>query len=105
MESHGAKPSQIYGHGGGLGNVMCDALREAGRRIHRVNNGPPANEPDFYANRSAEIWFSGRPLIERQEIILPDDKDSSHNSPLGAAGRTLEASWPLSRTKTCARAD
>jgi len=65
--------SSIYADEGGLGTVICDALREAGWYVNRVNNGAAAIRSDVYANRGAEIWFEGKRLIEEKKIILPDD--------------------------------
>jgi hypothetical protein len=56
-------PGAIYGDEGGLGTVMCDALRDAGWYINRVNNGTAANRSDVYANRGAEIWFEAKRLM------------------------------------------
>ena len=77
---------------GGLGIPICDRLAENGWRVLRVNNGSPADKPDAYANKGAEIWFEGRTLIEQQQIILPNDREliSQLTSRLG---------WPNSRGK------
>jgi hypothetical protein len=45
-------PGSIYGDEGGLGCVMCDALKEAGWRMNRVNNGAAAKR------RSSLSWIS-----------------------------------------------
>jgi phage terminase large subunit len=66
-------PGAISGDEGGLGTVMCDALRDAGWRINRVNNGAAAERSNVYANRGAEIWFEAKRLIEERKMILPDD--------------------------------
>jgi hypothetical protein len=68
-------PSQISADEGGLGIAVCDRLAESGWNVQRVNNGSPAGKPDAYANKGAEIWFEGRRKIERQEIILPNDRE------------------------------
>lgn len=65
--------SSIYADEGGLGTVMVDALRDAGWRINRVNNGAAANRPEVYANRGAEIWFEAKRLIEEKKMVLSDD--------------------------------
>lgn len=77
LEAQGLTPSQVFADESGLGIVMCDALRDAGWTINRVNNGaaPLAlgrkpEDPDVYANRGAEIWFEGARKIERGQIIL-----------------------------------
>jgi hypothetical protein len=69
------RPDHISADEGGLGKPICDRLAEAGWSIRRVNNGSPARDAEHYANKSAEIWFGGRTVIERQQIILPDDKE------------------------------
>jgi hypothetical protein len=66
-------PSSVYADEGGLGTVMCDALKEAGWYVNRVNNGAAANRSDVYANRGGEIWFAAKRLIEERKLILPDD--------------------------------
>ncbi len=83
---------QIYGDEGGLGKTMCDALKESGWNIRRVNNGSPAYNHNGYANRSAEIWFEGRTLIERKQIILPNDKTLTGQL-------TTRRGWPNSKGK------
>lgn len=82
--------SEIFGDEGGLGKAMCDALREAGWPIRRVNNGSPADKPDAYANKGAAIWYEGRTRIERQSIILPHDKQL-------LAQLTARRGWPDSK--------
>jgi phage terminase large subunit len=67
-------PQQIHADEGGMGIVMCDALREAGWPVRRVNNGSPSRS-EHYFNKGAEMWYGGRRLIERREIILPNDKE------------------------------
>jgi hypothetical protein len=54
---------------------MCDALRDAGWYVRRVNNGATANRSEVYANRGAEIWSEAKRLIDIEEnkVILPDD--------------------------------
>ena len=69
------RPEQISADEGGLGMVMCDRLAESGWAVNRVNNGSPADKPEAYANKGAEIWFEGRVKIERGEIILPNDPE------------------------------
>jgi len=62
----------IFGDEGGLGKPMCDALREAGWDINRVNSGVSAFD-DRYMSRGAESWFAVKEMCERGELILPDD--------------------------------
>jgi len=52
---------------------MCDALRDGGWYVSRVNNGAAANRSEVYANRGAEIWFEAKRLIEEKKMILPED--------------------------------
>src|SRR5215471_11299330 len=63
----------IYADEGGLGVVMCDALRDGGWYVSRVNNGAAANRSEVFANRGAEIWFEAKRLIEEKKMILPED--------------------------------
>lgn len=77
LEARGLTPSQVFADESGLGHVMCDAFKDEGWPINRVNNGAPPlalgrkeGERDVYANRGAEIWFQAARKIERQEIIL-----------------------------------
>jgi hypothetical protein len=66
-------PAEIFGDAGGLGIVICDALKEAGWHISPVNNGEPASDSEHYANVAAEMWFQAARKIERQSVILPND--------------------------------
>jgi hypothetical protein len=85
LEAH-----QIMGDEGGLGIAVCDRLAESGWDIVRVNNGSPASKPDAYTNLAAETWFEGRTLIEKQQVILPND-------PALIAQLTSRLGWPDSR--------
>jgi len=71
----GLLPGSIYGDESGLGCVMCDALKEAGWRINRVNNGSSAKRSDIYMNLGTEIWFEAARRIKNREFILPDDAE------------------------------
>lgn len=77
---------------GGLGIVMCDRLAKNGWRVRRVNNGATADNADAYANKGAEIWFEGRTKIERQQVILPNDREL-------VAQLTSRLGWPNSKGK------
>ena len=70
----GLKEQEIYCDVGGLGLPMADALREAGWNCHRVNFGGRAQDSDVYTNRSAEMWFTVSRLLDKCEIIMPDDE-------------------------------
>jgi hypothetical protein len=83
-------PDDICADEGGMGIVMCDALREAGWPVRRINNGAPSPDADHYANLGAFIWYEARRQIERHEIILPNDKEF-----IGQA--TSRLGWPDSR--------
>jgi len=72
FDRHGLMPDEIYGDEGGLGLPLCDALMDAGYDIHRVNFGAKPFD-DRYANRSAEMWHTAARVVEKREIILPDD--------------------------------
>ena len=69
------EPDNIAADEGGLGKVMCDAMAEMNWPVRRVNNGSPSSKPEFYANTAAEIWYEGRRMIEKQNIILPNDRE------------------------------
>ena len=92
FKAQGLQPGEISADEGGLGVVMCDALKEAGWFVHRVNNGAAARD-EHYANAGAEIWFEGRTMIERQQVILP-----AGDSEL-IAQLTARRGWPNSRGK------
>lgn len=70
----GLEANQIFADVGGMGQVMCDALRDAGWDVHRVNNGEKAADDVRFANRGAEIWFWGARAIEKCEVMLPSDE-------------------------------
>lgn len=92
FQEHGLEPSQISADQSGLGGPMCDRLAELGWPVTRVNNGSPARDSEHYANLAAETWFTGRTQIERQRIILPNDKDL-------IAQLTSRRGWTNSRGK------
>lgn len=61
---------------GGMGIVMCDALRDAGVVVNRVNNGDPAFDDSKYANRGTEMWIRYARMIETGKIIPPEDEET-----------------------------
>jgi len=63
---------EVYADEGGMGLPLCDALMDAGYDIHRVNFGARPFD-DRYSNRSAEMWHTAARVIEKREILLPDD--------------------------------
>jgi hypothetical protein len=73
FKEHHLSPSHIWGDDSGLGIPMIDRLYDEGWKIHRVNNGATASQPERYTNRGSEIWFEGAASIERNDFILPDD--------------------------------
>jgi hypothetical protein len=90
FREQGLRPDQIAADEGGLGKPICDRMAESGWTIRRVNNGSPARDTEHYTNKAAEIWFEGRTIIERQQIILPDDKEL-------IAQLTTRLGWPDSK--------
>jgi len=70
----GLEPDNIYGDGSGMGINMCDALREAGWAINRVNNGEGARDNEKFANRGTEMYVQFARLVETGKIILPVDE-------------------------------
>jgi hypothetical protein len=84
--------AQIGGDESGLGGPVRDRLAESGWPIRRGNNGSPARDAEHYANTGAEIWFEGRRQIERQQIILPNDREL-------IAQLTSRLGWPDSKRR------
>ena len=72
IKKHNLAQDEIYADEGGLGLPLCDALMDAGYDIHRVNFGSKPFD-SRYSNRSAEMWHVAARIIEKREIILPDD--------------------------------
>lgn len=87
---NGLEAHQISGDESGLGGVMCDRLAEVGWPISRVNNGSAAYDDEHYVNLGAEMWYEGRRSVERQQIILPNDKEL-------IAQLTSRRGWPDSK--------
>lgn len=92
FREHKLQSDEISADEGGLGLVMCDRLAENGWHVRRVNNGATADKAEAYANRGAEIWFEGRTMIERGQIILPNDAQL-------IAQLTSRLGWPNSKGK------
>jgi phage terminase large subunit len=67
---------QSYQVGGdeGYGHQLMDRMQEQGFYLQRFNNGSPAKRSDIYANLSAEWWSTVGQLIERRQIIIPNDE-------------------------------
>ena len=74
FERAGLKPQQIFCDAGGLGLPMAQQLEEMGWPLHLINLGSRAHEPDRFANRSAEMWFTAARQIEKADLIVPDDE-------------------------------
>jgi hypothetical protein len=51
-----------------------DRMAEEGFYLQRVNNNSPPKRPEIYANLSAEWWSTVGQLIERRQIIIPNDE-------------------------------
>lgn len=100
FSEHRLQRHQVYADAGGLGIVMCDRMAEVGWNVHRVNNGsapgwsPMGDANEIYANRGAQTWYEGARLIERREVILPND-------PVLVAQLTTRKGWPDSRGRLC----
>jgi phage terminase large subunit len=58
----------------GYGHQLMDRMQEENFYLHRFNNGSPAERSDIYANLSAEWWSTVGQLIERRQIIIPNDE-------------------------------
>jgi hypothetical protein len=73
FRKYGLKAVQIWGDNGGGGQMMIDMLASVGWPINRFNFGEPAIRDDMYTSRGAEIWYSFGLLVNRSEMVLPDD--------------------------------
>ena len=58
----------------GYGHQLMDRMAEEGFHLKRINNGSQAKRADIYFNLSAEWWSTVGQLIERRQIILPNDE-------------------------------
>jgi hypothetical protein len=58
----------------GYGHQLMDRMQEERFYLQRFNNGSPAKRSDIYANLSAEWWSMVGQLIERRQIIIPNDE-------------------------------
>jgi phage terminase large subunit len=58
----------------GYGHQLMDRMQEQGFYLQRFNNGRPAKRSDIYANLSAEWWSTVGQMIERRQIIIPNDE-------------------------------
>lgn len=70
---HDVPRSRVYADDGGLGHPINDAMEQGGFPIRRVlNNTKPSNR-DHYLNLGAELWYTAARLVEKKEVVLPDD--------------------------------
>lgn len=74
----GVEQGNVWADGSGIGIPMCDALREAGWQVNRVNNGEAAFDNEKFANRGTEMWVQFARLVETCKIILPKDDEVLH---------------------------
>jgi hypothetical protein len=58
----------------GYGHQLMDRMAEEGYHLQRFNNGQAAKRTEIYANLSAEWWSTVGQLIERRQIIIPNDE-------------------------------
>lgn len=63
---------------GGLGHPVIDQLVLRGWRIQRRDNQSPASAPRLFGNLGAQMYWHTKRLIERAEIIIPDDEKTVH---------------------------
>jgi hypothetical protein len=57
-----------------FGHQLMDRMAEENYHLKRINNGSQAKRADIYFNLSAEWWSTVGQLIERRQIILPNDE-------------------------------
>src|SRR5262249_38679077 len=65
-------PCSIYADEGGLGVVMCDALRDGGWYVSRVNNGAAAIDPRCMPTAALRSGWRPSRLIGEKKRILPE---------------------------------
>jgi phage terminase large subunit len=58
----------------GYGHQLMDRMQEEGFYLQRFNNGSPAKRNDIFGNLAAEWWSTVGQLIERRQIIIPNDE-------------------------------
>jgi hypothetical protein len=58
----------------GFGHSILDRMAEQGYHLKRFDNGSPAKQPEIFFNLSAEQWSTVGQLIERKQIIIPNDE-------------------------------
>ena len=68
----------IFGDYCGMGGPMLKSLKRKGwSNMRYVDSRNTASEPKTYANRGTELFFNMRLLLERNELILMNDKTLS----------------------------
>jgi hypothetical protein len=74
LESYKRHAYTFNADNGGLGHPIIDQLALRGWRIQRRNNQSPASAPRLFGNLGAQMYWHLKRLIERAEILLPDDQ-------------------------------
>ena len=69
----GVPKDGVWADDGGLGRPMNDRMAEKGWSVHRFNFGAKARNP-AYMHRGAEVWWELARLVEKKQVILPDDE-------------------------------
>lgn len=59
----------------GVGNGVCDRLKELGYDINAIIAGATAHDPEHYFNLRSEMYWNVRNALEKNEIKLPEDND------------------------------
>ena len=70
FRKRGIEARNVYADVGGLGVVMCDAMREQGFDVNRVNFGIGAVQGDRFKTKAAEMWFNFGQRVEKGEVDL-----------------------------------
>jgi hypothetical protein len=78
FKRYGLEAHNIFADAGGLGIPMCDALREAGWDVRRVNNGEAAWDGSKFANRGTEMWVQYARMVETGQCRIPSDDEQLH---------------------------
>lgn len=60
----------VFADVGGLGVVMCDAMREQGFDVNRVNFGIVAIQDERFKTKAAEMWLNFGRKVEKGEVDL-----------------------------------
>lgn len=64
------KQEDIYADVGGMGIVMCDALKQEGWDVRRVNFGEKAIRDDQFVSKGAEMWIEFGRMVEKNDVVL-----------------------------------